>query len=126
MGAAPRQARLAVVLTRGDLADGQSSHKVSRWASRELGLGELVRSARHDFKECRFFCAAALMRDDVMHESVESLMSWLLTGAGISPAPSRVVADLSAARERSYRCYRRCVFASMVASAVLLILLFAR
>ena len=122
MGFAARETRLAFVVTGGALTDA-SSRRASRWI-RELGLRDLVRSVRHDFKAWHFFRAPELVQDEVLHESAAPLVRWLLKGEGISPAPCRVVTDVSAAQERSYQWHRRYVFAAVAASAVLLALLF--
>jgi hypothetical protein len=118
------EARLAIVFTESALPDA-SSGRLARWARRELGLGDLVRSARRDFKECRFFAAAQPAHEEASRAPAASLMRWLLAPDGIAPSPSRVVTDFRAARERSYRWQRRYVFASMVTSAALLVLLLA-
>jgi hypothetical protein len=83
MGVQLAKTRLAVVFSRADLIDvpGQDAEA---WACDELGLGNLVRSARLNFKEARFFHTAAVMTDDVMHESVPALMRWVLTHNGVN------------------------------------------
>jgi uncharacterized membrane protein YgcG len=62
MGVHLRQVRLAVVFSRGDLVDAPDG-AVAAWACHELGLGNLIRSTRLNFKETRFFVTAAKMRD---------------------------------------------------------------
>ena len=101
--------RLAVVFTQEDLA-GWPERKVVRWASRELGLGELVSAVRRDFKESRFFCASA---DN--HGTAAGLLRWLLIADGVAPARSRVVVDVRQEEETSYCWHRRYVFAAMLA-----------
>ena len=53
------------------------------WARDELGLGNLVRSARLNFREACFFHTAAVMTDGVMHESIPALMRWVLARSGV-------------------------------------------
>ena len=82
MGVRLRKARLAVVFSRADLTE-ESGDDVAAWATAELGLGNLVRSARLNFKEACFFHTAAVMADGVMHPSVSALIRWVLAGDGI-------------------------------------------
>ena len=53
---------------------------IAEWASDVLGLGNLVRSARLNFRETRFFFTASVMTGEVMHESIPALMRWVLDG----------------------------------------------
>jgi len=82
MGVQLGKTRLAVVFSRADLIDGPGDD-VATWASDELGLGNLVRSARLNFKEACFFRTAAVMVDGAMHESIPTLMRWVLTHNGV-------------------------------------------
>ena len=82
MGLRLRRARLAVVFSRADLTE-ESGDDVAAWATAELGLGNLVRSARLNFKEACFFHTAAVMVDGVMHGSIPALIRWVLAGDGI-------------------------------------------
>jgi hypothetical protein len=82
MGVQLRKARLAVVFSRADLIDVPGGD-VAAWAQDELGLGNLVRSARLTFKEARFFHTAAVMAEGVMHKSVPALMRWVLARNGV-------------------------------------------
>ena len=82
MGVQLRKARLAVVLSRADLIHMPCDDVVA-WAQDELGLGNLVRSARLTFKEARFFHTAAVMADGTMHKSVPELTRWVLARSGI-------------------------------------------
>jgi hypothetical protein len=77
MGVQLRKVRLAVVFSRADLIEVPVDD-VATWASDELGLGNLVRSARLNFKEACFFRTAAVMTQGVMHQSVPALMRWVL------------------------------------------------
>jgi hypothetical protein len=78
MGVRLRTARLAVVFSRADLT-GVPDGDVAQWAGAELGLGNLVRSVRQNFRETCFVNTAAVMGDDgVMHPSVAALMRWVL------------------------------------------------
>jgi hypothetical protein len=81
MGVQLKKARLAVVFSRADLID-EPAGDVAAWACDELGLGNLVRSARLTFREACFFHTAAVMTDGVMHESVPALMRWVLARNG--------------------------------------------
>jgi Double-GTPase 2 len=83
MGMKLRKASLAVVFSRADLIDAPGDD-VAAWASDELGLGNLVRSARLNFKEASFFRTAAVMADGDMHESVPALIRWVLTRNGVN------------------------------------------
>src|SRR5271166_221522 len=83
MGVHLRKVRLAVVFSRADLIDAPGTD-IAEWASDVLGLGNLVRSARLNFREVRFFFTASVMTGEVMHESIPALMRWVLgrhTGA---------------------------------------------
>ncbi len=79
MGVQLRKVRLAVVFSRADLIDAPGTD-IAEWASDVLGLGNLVRSARLNFRETRFFFTAAVMTGEVMHESIPALMRWVLDG----------------------------------------------
>jgi hypothetical protein len=62
-----------------------SARRMVSWACRELGLGNLIRSAQLNFKEVRFFLTAAVMqREGVIHESVPALMRWILADSGMT------------------------------------------
>ena len=82
MGVPLRKSRLAVVFSRADLTDERPGD-VADWARDELGLGNLVRSARLNFQEARFFHTAAVLSDGVMHESIPALLRWVLGTDGI-------------------------------------------
>ena len=78
MGVRLRTARLAVVFSRADLT-GMPEGDVAGWASGELGLGNLVRSVRQNFREASFVNTAAVMAEDgAVHPSVAALMRWML------------------------------------------------
>jgi hypothetical protein len=110
MGLDSRETRLAVVFTRGDLANS-SGRKVVRWARRELELSNLVSSVRRDFKESRFFCA-----DSGKHgHGVVSLLRWLLVADGVAPVRNRYVINVREEEEISYRWHRRYVFVAVLA-----------
>jgi len=84
MGARLRSARLAIVFSRADLIDAPDTD-IATWATDTLGLGNLVRSAQLNFKEAAFFFTAAVMAGDVLHESISTLLRWVLRGHGIDP-----------------------------------------
>ena len=84
MGARLRSARLAIVFSRADLIDAPGTD-IATWATDTLGLGNLVRSAQLNFKEAAFFFTAAVMAGDVVHESISTLLRWVLGGHGIDP-----------------------------------------
>lgn len=84
MGVALRKTRLAVVFSRADLT-GTAGGDVAEWARCELGLGNLIRSAHHSFRETCFFHTAAVMNPDgALDESVAALMHWVLAGDGVA------------------------------------------
>ena len=72
------------MFSRADLTD-QPAPDIAAWAQDDLGLGNLVRSARLHFGEACFFHTAAVMADGVMHPSIPALLRWLLAGDGIDP-----------------------------------------
>jgi hypothetical protein len=82
MGVQLSKAYLAVVFSRADLID-MLDDDVATWATDELGLGNLVRSARLNFKEACFFHTAAVMADGAMHKSVPELIRWVLARNGV-------------------------------------------
>jgi Double-GTPase 2 len=83
MGVRLRKARLAVVFSRADLI-GMSGGEVSEWARRELGLGNLIRSAAANFKETGYFRTAAVTdANGVMHQSIAELMRWVMSREGV-------------------------------------------
>lgn len=82
MGVQLKKARLAVVFSRADLID-EPAGDIASWARDELGLGNLVRSARLNFREARFFHTAAVMTDGTMHPSIPALMRWVLARNGV-------------------------------------------
>jgi hypothetical protein len=84
MGVHLRQVRLAAVFSRSDLVDTPDG-EIAGWACRELGLGNLIRSAQLNFGEVRFFLTAAVMRPEGgIHESVPALMRWILADSGMT------------------------------------------
>lgn len=82
MGVRLAKARLAVVFSRADLID-EADDDVAAWAADKLGLGNLVRSVRLNFKEACFFHTAAVLVDGAMHRSIPALMRWVLARDGI-------------------------------------------
>jgi Double-GTPase 2 len=84
MGVRLKKVRLAVVFSRADLINPPDGD-VATWAHDELGLGNLIRSTRRNFKETRFFhTAAVLLPDGAVHESVAALMRWVFVHDGVS------------------------------------------
>lgn len=85
MGVVLAKCRLAVVFSRADLLDGTSTgDDVEAWARDELGLGNLIRSATHGFRQVRFFRTAAVTdADGSVDPSVAGLMRWLLAPSGV-------------------------------------------
>jgi hypothetical protein len=78
MGVRLRAARLAVVFSRADLT-GVPDGDVAEWATGDLGLGNLVRSVRQNFRESCFVNTAAVMgKDGAVDGSVAALMRWML------------------------------------------------
>jgi Double-GTPase 2 len=85
MGVRLKKARLAVVFSRADLLDLPGGEPVREWARDALGLGNLVRSVRHEFGETGFFRTASVLQDDGrLHPSMMELTRWLVTSAGIT------------------------------------------
>jgi hypothetical protein len=82
MGVQLRKTRLAVVFSRADLIEAPADD-VAAWACDELGLGNLVRSARLSFREACFFHTGAVMTCGVMHVSIPALMRWMLARNGV-------------------------------------------
>ena len=84
MGVRLAKARLAVVFSRSDLIGAagidEAEADAAEWATTELGLGNLVRSARLTFGQASFFRTAAVMSDGIVHESVPRLLRWVLAG----------------------------------------------
>jgi hypothetical protein len=85
MGVRLKKTRLAVVFSRADLI-GTPGDDVAAWATDELGLGNLVRSVRLNFREACFFHTAAVMADGVMDSSIPALLRWVLVRNGINPS----------------------------------------
>jgi Double-GTPase 2 len=85
MGVDPGRCRLAVVFSRADLLDGPADGPgIESWTREELGLGNLVRSAAHHFRQVRYFRTAAVLRPDgSVDASIADLMRWSLGPAGI-------------------------------------------
>jgi double-GTPase-like protein len=91
MGAALDHSRLAVAVSKLDLLWGSGlldgvrtddSAAVSAWLNRELGLGNLVRSMHHEFREARFFVTAAVTigEETQVHPSLPPFVSWCFGG----------------------------------------------
>jgi len=83
MGVNLHTARLAVVFSKADKT-GPPDGDVADWADRDLRLGNLVRSARLQFKEAHFTCAAAVMTTTGMDPSVANLVRWMLADEGVT------------------------------------------
>lgn len=83
MGVRLRKARLAVVFSRADLIKAPAED-LAVWACDELGLGNLVRSARLNFGEACFFHTAAVMTGGVIDDSIPALLRWVLAGNAIN------------------------------------------
>ncbi|MEZ0107694.1 hypothetical protein ABH920_001686 [Catenulispora sp. EB89] len=106
MGAPAKRTRLAVAVSKFDLFDGlgtapprtSDSAACERWLTEELGLGNLVRSMRHEFGEVRFsFTAAVLTADGEVDPTIANLSSWLLGGERLP----RQLRKLTTARPRA-------------------------
>jgi Double-GTPase 2 len=83
MGVNLRAARIAVVFSKADKT-GPPDGDVADWADRDLRLGNLVRSARLQFKEAHFTCAAAVMTKTGMDPSIAKLLRWMLADEGVT------------------------------------------
>lgn len=106
MGAPAKRTRLAVAVSKFDLFDGlgtapprtSDSAACERWLTEELGLGNLIRSMRHEFGEVRFsFTAAVLTADGEVDPTIANLSSWLLGGERLP----RQLRKLTAVRPRA-------------------------
>ena len=78
-----RGARLAVVVTRGDLVRGTSvgpgEASPDTWAQETLGLANLLRSARAHFGRTRVFLTSSVAREDGrVDPSLHELLRWVL------------------------------------------------
>ena len=87
MGVVLSEARLAVVFSHADQIDRPEG--VAAWARRELGLGNLVTSARQNFKETGFFCTAAVAgpergAEKSVDKSIARLLRWVLVGSRLN------------------------------------------
>jgi hypothetical protein len=87
MGARLRRARHAVAISKTDLIEhtsileGRSDDEnwAPRWLTQECGLGNLVRSMDHDFRDASFwFTAAVAEGPGQVHPSIPPLVSWCL------------------------------------------------
>jgi hypothetical protein len=86
LGADTRQARAAVAVSKHDLVRGLpplagvgcESPAIEGWLTGELGLGNLVRAMRHEFRDVRFFFTAARTEGTAADPSVVELTRWLL------------------------------------------------
>jgi Double-GTPase 2 len=86
LGADTRRARAAVAVSKHDLVRdlpplagvGCESPAVEGWLAVELGLGNLVRAMRHEFREVRFFFTAVRTEETAADPSVVDLTRWLL------------------------------------------------
>jgi Double-GTPase 2 len=90
MGVRLSEARLAVAFSRADLME-TSDCDVAEWACRELGLSNLVISARQNFKEARFFRTAAVAAqctasrpETAVDGSIAVLLDWVLVGSRLA------------------------------------------
>ena len=81
MGVDLKEARLAVVFSRADKFDPPAGDP-AEWADRELGLGNLVRSVKLQFKDSLFLPAAAVMENEAVHASIATLLRWMLADEG--------------------------------------------
>jgi Double-GTPase 2 len=102
MGAALRDARLGVAISKTDLTehvrllDGRTDDDqwARQWLRDKLGLGNLIRAMDSEFGEVRFFFTAAItIAPRQAHPSIAPLVSWTLgvpvrTGA-LSPAAAQ-------------------------------------
>jgi hypothetical protein len=107
------KARLAVAVSKRDLLGDlsvqsgvdPSSESIERWLRDELGLGNMLRSMKHNFGSVAFHFTAAVRHDDgKVDSSIIDLMSWVFerdhlvftssgaASAASEPAPSPVTA----------------------------------
>ncbi|MEV6109593.1 hypothetical protein AB0M28_33535 [Streptomyces sp. NPDC051940] len=79
MDAPLKQSRLAVAVSKADLYEPPAAPDAAEWLTRELGLGNLIRSMGVEFKEVRyFFTAAVTTGDGTPHTSLAALADWCL------------------------------------------------
>lgn len=91
MGVPLSDARLAVAFSRADMV-ATPDYDVAGWARRELGLGNLIISARQNFNQAGFFSTAAIAVPDtaakapgtVVHESIAKPLRWVLADSGLT------------------------------------------
>jgi Double-GTPase 2 len=91
----PKDARLAVVVTKADLIrfagiSPPAPGAVEQWLD-DTGLDNLVRTVRHTFGPVRFFLTSAQLSADGEAEGVPELVDWLLA-AGRPPLLTRSMA----------------------------------
>lgn len=84
-GRSLRRARLAIVFSRNDLIAGTALDPGGRdpteWAEHQLGLGNLLRSARGAFRETRVFVAATVVHPEGRPDpSLVELVRWIMDG----------------------------------------------
>jgi hypothetical protein len=94
MGVPLGRARLAVVISRGDLLDRPQGEDQEEWAVVHLGLGNLIRSARHQFADVRVFVVASVMDGSSrVDPSVAAFARWALASAGLpeNTGPTRAL-----------------------------------
>jgi len=95
MGSRPRKSRLTVAISKTDLIERTKLFDGRRdddqwarcWLTDRLGLGNLVRSMDHEFREVRFFFTAAVtVMPGRVHESISPLVTCSL---GMPPRGAR-------------------------------------
>jgi hypothetical protein len=93
LGTDTSRARAAVAVSKHDLVRDlpplagvqPESGAVEGWLTGRLGLGNLVRTMRHEFREVHFFFTAAVVYEgSAADPSVVDLTRWLLTGEGFT------------------------------------------
>jgi hypothetical protein len=93
MGVQLSEARLAVAFSHADVTQAPGG-EVAEWARQELGLSNLIISARQHFKEARFFSTAAVATSSVapaceergptIDRSIAVLLRWVLVGSRLT------------------------------------------
>jgi Double-GTPase 2 len=87
MRAKVNRSRLAVAISKTDLIEQtglfedrvNTSDWAEQWLDKTLGLGNLIRAMRNEFRDVRFFLTAAVLDDDDrVHDSIRPLVDWCL------------------------------------------------
>ncbi len=82
IGVRLNKTRLAIVFTHADLLSDSQPRTTDQWVAE---LGNLIRTARHDFAEVALFRTASVLDDTrTMHPSIANLTAWLLSNERVT------------------------------------------